>query len=323
MTAIRVIFGAFLLTTGLNATHGWCLQSLGVQQCDFELLHVSVHHLKAFLSVKSKNTSQIATLVETSWPENLLHFVARRFPNAQAHNLATGCQRIVQSWRTAVDAKSRLWVIDRGSPKCPPKLIVYNLRTPWNSEVHRHVFGNATEGIFTSLTIDPETHAGRFTRAYLTLKESNCFVVYSLEEKSFRTLCSKDTARFSESVILPTGQLYLYDSTRNSLHFGDMRRIRDEEFHRNDVIFWETMIIGSLLGSGRSLTVDSHNFLYYIIPRDGVIVKWNTATPLTAENHDVLHFQATEMLCLIWSYQESLWLINSVASENIHSVRLD
>lgn len=279
---VAVILGVFLIISEFNPCLTWCLKSLGVQECDFNLLHISVYNFRAFLSVQSRDTRQIPTLVETSWPEKLLSFVARGFPSNSGHIPTNKCQRIIQSYRTGVDGHGRLWMVDSGSWECPPKIIVYNLKSPWNNEIHRHVFENATEGIFTSLSIDPVDHAGRFTRAYLTVRGSNCIVTYSLEEKKFWTLCSRDSSEnyhfpshFSESFILPIGLLYFYDQSQNSLHITDIRGIRETEFQENDIIHMETNIIGNLMGKGHSLITDSKNFLYYIIDRDGVVVKWN------------------------------------------------
>ncbi|XP_055700473.1 uncharacterized protein LOC129800231 [Phlebotomus papatasi] len=286
---VAVILGVFLIISEFNLCLTWCLKSLGVQECDFNLLHISVYNFRAFLSVQSRDVRQIPTLVETSWPEKLLSFVARGFPSNSAHSPANKCQRIIQSYRTGVDCHGRLWMVDSGSWECPPKIIVYNLKSPWNNEIHRHVFENATEGIFTSLSIDPVDHAGRFTRAYLTVRGR---------------------------------LLYLYDQSQNSLHLTDIRGIREMEFQENDIIHMETDIIGNLMGKGHSLIADSKNFLYYIIPKDGVVVKWNIKKPLTAENHEILHFQSQEMIGLLFSFQESLWVINAHAIGDNHSHRI-
>ncbi|XP_055693421.1 uncharacterized protein LOC129795899 [Lutzomyia longipalpis] len=274
----RVNLSIFLLIFSVNPLWGWCLKNLGMQEGDYELLHLSLYKFRAFLSIRSNSEGRIATLIEAPWPENSLSFATRPFPGSVNGEGEEGvCQGIVQSWRTAVDTKGRLWVVDRGDADgvCPPKIVIFNLRKTWKSEVHRHVFTNATEGLITSLTIDPQPH-GSFTRAYLTLRGSNCIAVYSLEEKKFWTLCTKSTPlQFTETIILPTGILYLYDGTQNILHATDLHTLRKKEFHVNEAFLIQTVPIGNLLGHARSLLIDTQNSLYYIIPRFGAVVKWN------------------------------------------------
>ncbi|GAB0091057.1 hypothetical protein DMENIID0001_058540 [Sergentomyia squamirostris] len=324
----------------LHPTNGWCLKNLGVRNCDVELLDVAVYNIRAFLSVRrSAGGSQSGTLIETSWPETtfLLPGISRRFPNGLAHALgevsAGKCQKIIQSFRTDVDAKGRLWMMDSGSRECPPKMIVYNLHSPWSNEVHRHIFENSLN--FTSLTVDPLENIKGFTRAFLTMMDSNCLVVYSLEEKTFATLCSHPETiipSFREIVVLNDGNILLYDQHMNQLQSADLRILRQVELSQgsqgsdeNQVILFESRPLGELMGKASSLTTDSQNNLYYIIERDGVIVTCDIRKPLTAENHEVIHFDEFNMIKLLWSFKESLWVIHSstlVAGATNHSLRI-
>lgn len=74
--------------------------------------------------------SLVPTLIESTWPENLLPMRPIVFPNWSAHGNTTPnarCTTITQTIGTDVDKMGRLWVLDNGGCICPPKLIAYNL----------------------------------------------------------------------------------------------------------------------------------------------------------------------------------------------------
>lgn len=69
-----------------------------------------------------------ASLIESTWPENLMPFKPRIFPNELAHSRSNSdCNGILRAISTAVDKNGLLWVLDSGSIYCHPKVIVYNL----------------------------------------------------------------------------------------------------------------------------------------------------------------------------------------------------
>lgn len=86
------------------------------------------------------------TLIESTWPENLLPIQSRIFPNDLSHaKTLSHCNGIVKTTKTAVDrANGNLWLLDNGSKHCTPKLIVFDLlrgnnevSSIYSIEIHR------------------------------------------------------------------------------------------------------------------------------------------------------------------------------------------
>lgn len=102
------------------------------------------------------------SIIESTWPENLLPIQSRIFPNelsyAKSH---CDCNGIVQTIQTAIDRNGLLWLIDNGSKHCAPKLLIFDLLRG-NIEVRRF------EQMFTIFYIQMNGYY-RFIDMYLTI----------------------------------------------------------------------------------------------------------------------------------------------------------
>lgn len=85
--------------------------------------------------------------------------------------------------------------------------------------------------------------------------------------------------------------------------------------------------IADLLGASTSLTIDPKGALYYYLPRDGALVRWNSwyvlcsaeaydrkcgkyfRKPLNAENHDVLDLSSTRIVEILFGARGSVWAV--------------
>ena len=69
------------------------------------------------------------TLVEATWPENLLPIKAKVFPDILNHaKRKSECNNIIAATATDIDtANGHMWIIDNGSQYCKPKLITFSL----------------------------------------------------------------------------------------------------------------------------------------------------------------------------------------------------
>lgn len=69
------------------------------------------------------------SIIESTWPENLLPIQSRIFPNQLSHSKShCDCNGIVQTIQTAIDRNNGLlWLIDNGSKFCAPKLLIFDL----------------------------------------------------------------------------------------------------------------------------------------------------------------------------------------------------
>lgn len=116
MRVLIIFFNCFLLI------HSWTLSSLNIS-ADDDLIGVSVYYNRAFLIVRSNANETFPTLLEASWPENLL--TPKAFPSESQHG--SKCRNIQQAKASDVDYKGRLWVIDEGTQHCSPKLFIFDL----------------------------------------------------------------------------------------------------------------------------------------------------------------------------------------------------
>lgn len=98
-------------------------QANQIPQCRVSKIQIIV--LKMFI----RNYFTAPTLIETTWPENLLPIQPKVFPNELSHSrLPIDCNSIIKAVQTAIEVEtSTLWVLDNGSRFCKPKLIAYNL----------------------------------------------------------------------------------------------------------------------------------------------------------------------------------------------------
>lgn len=130
------------------------------------------------------------------------------------------------------------------------------------------------------------------TCALIVLNKSKYLIQYSLLENRPRKLSliiktnykrnrSYDQLIASEVTLKNDHELLIKDYT-NGLWFGDLndvqRSLRDDD--KID-LFVEVKYLGSLLGAATALTVpmigdqDNAHYLYYYLPRDGAVVRWN------------------------------------------------
>lgn len=79
--------------------------------------------------MKKQSFTEDITIIESTWPENLLPIQSRIFPNDLSHSKSeSNCNGIVKTVQTAVDrSNGLLWLLDNGSQYCTPKLIVFDL----------------------------------------------------------------------------------------------------------------------------------------------------------------------------------------------------
>lgn len=127
MLKFLVVFVALL--NFVTFTRCWSLSSLSISPSNVSVIHVSVYYGRAFLCLKHTSShSSLPTLVEASWPENLIGVKPKIFPNESSHMRRAGkCKGIKQAQSTDIDANGRLWMVDGGNEACSAKIIVYDL----------------------------------------------------------------------------------------------------------------------------------------------------------------------------------------------------
>lgn len=227
----------------------------------------------------------------------------------------------MQSYRTSVDGKGNLWIVDNGSEacQCGPKIIILALNL-FNQEVHRKCFNNYKPNSITDMILESGSVVGlkqNSSRAFISVRNKDYILSYSLfaEVEKLKIQPSHcDSVAFKSISIEAmafaglTGrgggvQIILYDIVDKRLFYLDLR-IGRSHGHLHAIQ------LGYLLGRTQSLAVDPEGFLYYITDRDGALFRWNMKSKLAAENHEVLHFQTTDVAQLLIGAQGATWIIN-------------
>lgn len=133
----RALLSLFWFIAFISVTKSWTLSSLNITSSDTAVIHVSVYYGRSFLCLRHVVNSSLPTLIEASWPENLIGSKPKIFPSETNHLRRVGkCKGIKQAQSTDIDANGRLWVIDNGNDACSAKILIYDLLY-FNDEVMR------------------------------------------------------------------------------------------------------------------------------------------------------------------------------------------
>lgn len=144
------------------------------------------------------------TLIEASWPENIIGVKPTIYPSEEVHLRKAGkCKGVKKAVATDIDSSGRLWLIDEGHDICSAKLVVWDLLY-FNSEVmefllkcqthvpqfqiHFQAFGGLRGKQFSKIVVDPANLENGDSRAYISLKNEDFLLVYSLNERKLAKL---------------------------------------------------------------------------------------------------------------------------------------
>ncbi|KAL5289788.1 hypothetical protein ACFFRR_009671 [Megaselia abdita] len=320
MTMIKLIL-LFLA----NLVSSWDLSATGINE--FKLLHAELYLVRVFLSVKPLNnntTTETATLIESTWPENYFSLLPKIFPDKALHALTVSekknCFLIQQVIQTEIDNLYRLWVIDEGNEHCEPKILLYDLLRG-NMEVARLKCKILIGKKIISIKLDPNTACHSKYKIYITVENEDTIYVYNLHSDLWETLKIKAIDDEISGLLIPVnpthivfigaeniGQFYVSDS-EGSLFFGN--------FQRSTNVTTDSLVIrklGSLLGVPKSLILDPMGMVYYVVQKFGIVVRWIPYKGrLKAEEHEVLYFSITEieLTQVIFGSMGSVWVVKS------------
>lgn len=130
----------------------------------------------------------VPTLIEATWPENMMSIKPKVFPNEKRFQQLTGkCRNVLSAQVTDIDSKGRLWLLDNGSMTCEPKLIIYDLLYR-NEEVQMQTFNNLKDKSFAGIIVDPIVSLNNDIRAYLSLHSQDYLLIYSFNERKLGKL---------------------------------------------------------------------------------------------------------------------------------------
>lgn len=309
---------------------GWDLSPLGIHE--FTIIHVSLYKSRAFLTIDGSN----ASLVEASWPENKIGIRPRILCDHEPNVLRECCDQLIHVISTDIDSGARLWILDRGDDEglCSPKLVIRSLILVGSKEIQ---YEFSTSGYtFHSVVVDPIKASDGDTRAFVTMLDTDYLLLFSLSKQTFGKLKfeRKDLSPISpislSEIAINQNHLYISDSLTGRLFQLPVKTIRQLSFPEEGVqkMILKTSVtyLGRLLGRGKGLKLDLWDNLYYIIPRDGAIVKWKPCHTLKAENHLVIYQREINVSQIIFGVGSKAWVIASeFASEETkrHCLRIN
>uniref|UniRef100_T1GGU7 Bee-milk protein n=1 Tax=Megaselia scalaris TaxID=36166 RepID=T1GGU7_MEGSC len=284
----------------------WELSSIGIH--NFTLLHSKTFVLRVFLCIlpsKSlNNTVRIPTLVESTWPENYFSLLPKIFPYKQLHSISENqkgdCSLMHQALQTELDDLYRLWVLDEGNDKCPPKIFIFDLLRD-NRKVATINCENLFQKKLISMELDPYSACHSRYEMYITVKD---------EKNEVPGLTTRINPTYITFLgVRKIGQFYTSDRNGN-LYYGNNKMYNQTENIESIVI----RKLGVLLGEPKSLVLDLMGMLYYIVDKFGIVVR---VTPykgvLKAEEHEILYFSQSEapLTQVIFGSMGSVWAVTS------------
>lgn len=186
-------------------------------------------------------------------------------------------------------------------------------------QIHRHIFTEYVGGTFHSIQLfsAPSNTNPTETISYgiICLRRANYLLLYSLQHRKYTKVA------FNILVVIPHQILTHHDNellimdTANRLWMGDLNRLKSHRQCKKCKMLTITQL-GSLLGHTDTLAVTStlnaglyNDYLYYYLPRDGAIVRWNFRRPLTAEGHDVLYLTSIPVIQVVFGAKGSVWVV--------------
>ncbi|EFA08570.2 hypothetical protein TcasGA2_TC006225 [Tribolium castaneum] len=263
---------------------GWDLSYYNISS-DYYVSNVAVYGNRAFLSLprsSCRNNFTHPTLVEASWFNEQPIFPRKDpfFLDFQTWNNCDHLQDVV-----AIDMEAlrpRLWVLDKGNSECLPKIVIYNIF----QKINYTLDAPKDVGSFNSLVVDGP-------RAFIGLDDSNTLLLFSLNEFKWWqiNLEAPNTLLPVSTKFLALGRkkpkLYLTGDDERAMFSLDLTEL--ENFDQEEEIFnVNVTFLGEKLGNSTSLVADFKNGLSYYIPRDYVVVRWDTRNPSIAKHYNVL-----------------------------------
>lgn len=111
----------------------------------------------------------------------------------------------------------------------------------------------------------------------------------------------------------------LITDRNNGLWLADLSEIHynaSRIIHKKIDLHVMIKYLGSLLGASTAVAVTQNigsdinsKYLYYHLPRDGVVLRWNFHQPLTAEAHEILYFTKSPIVQILFGAKGSVWIV--------------
>lgn len=119
------------------------------------------------------------------------------------------------------------------------------------------------------------------THAIICLKRANFLLLYSFRDRRYIKLAFNIVVIIPQRILIHNEHELLIVDTASRLWVGDLTRLKPYKQRRNHKTLTITQL-GTLMGYTNTVastaTTNAHifnDYLYYFMPRDGAIVRWN------------------------------------------------
>ncbi|KAF5288320.1 hypothetical protein FQR65_LT12054 [Abscondita terminalis] len=248
-----------------------------------------VYKNRAFLALSRsschKNVTGL-TIIETNWNGNNLEPKSRT--KSFFKQTWKNCDELQNVVSLDVEPKKyRLWILDKGSEKCLPKLVIYNLHG--NYEEYITEFYDFANEDLSYLTVDPLNEFN--TLCYIGMKTSNKIIVFSWNNRNWTVVSFSSGQVHPQRIAISTNNLHMfftYDKSDDllALNLSDVRNVGRTDVTQNHKL--NIAYIGKKLGPSTGMVIDVLGGLNYFLSRDYAVVRWDINNALLAEHHDVL-----------------------------------
>lgn len=304
------------------ATEAWQLaeSESGLNESSYYVRHVSMHYSRVFLSLNVENNAS-PTLIEAQWPVTYFPMPTVVFPHRDVH--ANGdhsdCSRLQQAHWSQVDDLSRLWVMDTGFPasKCSPRLFVFDLIRN-NAELLRidcgqYIKANDTDSLVVQM--GPKQGCEQERHIFFVLGHRVPEILaYDILEQTWhrKSLTSHKFESMNQSFpIQPVdftfglqGELILAGED------GDLYSTVDRLDIEDGIDSIKLSHLGSLLGSSRSMLLDTSGTLYYVIPKFGAVVRCAHLQNITTESNEIIYLTSKNIQQIFFGSSGALWVLS-------------
>ncbi|KAF2894440.1 hypothetical protein ILUMI_11729 [Ignelater luminosus] len=259
-----------------------------------DITTIVVFRNKAYLTLPRSscyNNLTDPTLIEAYWNGDKDSLVAGRkiaFPSENHQNWGK-CDQLQDAVSVDVELKKgRLWVLDRGSKKCSPKIVIYNLYT--NSEICKHELDKNLNENVSCLVVDSSEE--RNINAYIGHDE-NVLTIFSFKDANYWSLRTEyqnksesfiSTRHLALSKVSPVLYIGVDDSSElfyvNLTDIKKTKKILSPGSTSMRLPEIKIKLAGYKLGPSAGIIADTSGGLSYFLIRDFAVVRWDTSVAL-------------------------------------------
>ncbi|XP_065334829.1 major royal jelly protein 3-like [Cloeon dipterum] len=185
------------------------------------------------------------------------------------------CQTIQSARGLTVDRVGRLWVLDNGNAKCPPKLLIFNLKNDSVEFIHEFphdVVNNGSRSLqLHDLVLDETENAGSL--AYISVKDTH-FLVFDLKRnRSWRVQINNNIIiqALALSPLKNRTHLFVSQYISKELFYISVSNLRAEE--KNVTL----TPVGNKTTFSNRMTMDDRGLLYFDLGLNLSVSVWNSS----------------------------------------------